>query len=115
MSQSICYRIAGPTQTLSVLNVSTQAVTVTSLPNEVTNFAGFLNVGASPVLISVVTVGAQPNPIFPTITGGPVVGFVLPALMQSPMLVSVPNQFIASGISNSTLASQVYITPMVAL
>lgn len=112
MTQSICYRIAGPTQTLSVQNVSQASITVTSLPNDVFNYAGFLNVGLSPVVMSIVNLGSNPNPIFPTVTQGPVTGFVLPPSMQAPMLVSVPNQFVASGLTNSTVACQVYITPM---
>lgn len=115
MSQSLCYKVVGPTQLLSVINVSTAGVTVTVNPAEQTSYCGFLNVGASPVLISVVTLNAQPNPIFPTTTSGPVSGFVLAPLMEFPMLVAVPPNFQASGISNSTVATQVYLTPMTSL
>ncbi len=110
---STVYRVAGPTQALSVINVSQASITVTYV--EPSNYASFVNVGGSPVLVSVVTLNQNPNPIFPTITSGPVAGILLPPLMNEPIMFAVPNPFNAAAISNSATASLVYVTPMVPL
>lgn len=110
---SIVYRVAGPTQALSVINVSQASITVTYV--EPSNYSSFINIGGAPVLVSVTPLNQSPNPIFPTVSSGPVSGILLPPLMTEPMMFAVPNPFNAAAISNSATASLVYVTPMVPL
>lgn len=119
MSESTVYKIIGPTRSItSIINTTSTIgpVTVTASQNEGFNYAGFTLVGPSPVLVNVGVLGSNPGAVFPTTTSGPVSGFILPPGMTAPMLVGVPsNGFSFSVISNSTVASQLYITPMVAI
>lgn len=119
MSESTVYKVIGTTKAVtSVINTTSTAgpFTVTSTNNEAFNYAGFTLVGPSPVLVNVGRLGSNPGAVFPTTTSGPVDGFILSPNMTSPMIISVPsNGFSFSAISNSTVASQLYITPMVAV
>lgn len=114
MPTSIVYKVSGPTQAMSVVNTSTANVTVTTLNNEPSNYLGLLNVGGAPVIVTMGSVGSNPpTPIFPTTTSGPVIGIVIPPLMEQPMLVAMPNNgCVVGAISNSSTATTLLVTPM---
>ena len=116
MSQSICYKVAGPTQALSVANTVALA-SVTCNPNEAFNYIGLTNIGGAPIFVQ--TAGGANIPyslsatIFPPTGGGPVAGVIVPPLMQAPMLVACPTPICnVAAISNSATASLLFITPM---
>lgn len=115
MPESVQYRFVGPTFAVTnVINTSSgvNPTTVTAAPNEPFNYGAFLNVGPSPVLVSLGPLnGNPPAAIFPTTTSGPVQGFVVPPNMTVPMLVATPPGFKMAVVSNSSVATQIYVTP----
>ncbi len=113
MSQSVLHKFVGPTTRLDVINSAHGAVTVSAATSEPSNYAAFLNVGASPVHVVVVSasVNNPPTPVFPTDTNGPQIGFTVPPLMVNPMLVATPSPFQMSAISNSATASSLFVVP----
>lgn len=113
MSQSIVYKLLGPTTRLDVVNTVHKTVTVSGPSNEPSNYASFMNIGASPVHVVVVpqSVNNPPDAVFPT-DGTPSDGFTVPPLMQTPMLVAVPPVgFKMSAISNSATATTLVVCP----
>ncbi len=112
---SIIYKFAGPTTTLTVSTSPVSAnVAATQGGGEQANFAAFLNIGTTPAAVAVVPGGGSITAVFPTtLASSPT--FILPPLMQQPMLVAVPaNGFFASAITNSSVPPTVFITPAVA-
>ena len=113
---SIVYKFAGPTATLTVSTtpVST-TVSATQGGGEQANFAAFLNTGTTLAAVAIAPSSSGTiTAVFPT-TLAPNANFVLPPLMQQPMLVAVPaNSFFVSAITNSSVAPVIFITPAVA-
>ncbi len=113
---SIIYKFAGPTSTLTVSTTPVSAtVATTQGGGEQANFAAFLNTGSTLAAVAIApSSGGTITAVFPT-TVASAPGFVLPALMNQPMLVAVPaNSFFVSAITNSSVAPVIFITPAVA-
>lgn len=114
MSESIVYKLLGPTTLLSVINSAHKAVTVSAAQAEPSNYTAFMNIGGSPIHVVIVSanVNNPPDAVFPADSaGGSQPGFTVPPLMQAPMLVATPPGFQMSAISNSATASTLFVIP----
>jgi hypothetical protein len=116
MPESIVFKVVGPTQALSVNSTSGAGITVTTLNNEPSNYFGFINPSVVPVLVTIGILAANANPpapVFPSTTSGPVVGYMIPPNTTFPYLVPSPNGGgQVAGITNSSTAVVVFVTPM---
>jgi len=118
MATIIVYCPIGPTYGASVTASSTAAASV-PLDNQcIMAFSMFLNTGTVAVAVNIQAVnnatgsGTAVPAVFP-VSGTPQPGtFVLPAAMQSPMVVSVPSGFSYTMIGAGAGPSAVYITPV---
>jgi hypothetical protein len=113
MSNTTVLRIAGRTTTLSVANTAHTAVTVSAVGgNVLSNYASFLNVGATNVAVEISPVGI--TAVTASIGADGATGsFILPPLMTVPIVLAVPaNTFQVSAIGSATGPSLIYVTPL---
>ena len=88
MANTSVYRLSSNTQAIAVTTASSTAVTVTPFTNDQINYASFLNVGSAACAISVSNNGTVPAAVFPS--GATQGGFVLPPLMETPIVLAIP-------------------------
>jgi hypothetical protein len=116
MPNTSVIRFSGPTYLLSVADSSHTAVTIKSVGNDQQNYCSFLNTGAASVGINLAPQSAAAA-VLPTDGGSSsTCSFVLPALMETPMIVAVPmggapsGQFSVTAIGTAAGPSSVFIT-----
>jgi hypothetical protein len=123
MASTIGFKVLGPTYALSVANTAHAAVAVLPAQNgELVNYAAFLNTGSTVIAVTLAPLPASGTPTTPVLVfpvdGTPTVpmSFILPASMQVPLYVSVPNAnggFSVSAIGSAAGPSIFYVTPVV--
>ena len=121
MASTIAFAVAGPTAALSVANTQHAAVAVLSTGPDQTNYASFINTGATVVCVVMAQLpatgtAATPTLVFP-VDGTATVpnSFILPASMTVPMVVRVPTGFggfSVSAIGSAAGPSIIYVTPV---
>jgi hypothetical protein len=129
MTQSIAYRVVGPTAALSVANTQHAAVAILpAMQSDQVQFASFISSGGTTpgavcvVLAQLPATGTAATPVlvFP-VDGTPTVptSFILPPNMTQPIVVAVPQgQGPSGGFSVSMIGlvagpTTVYVTPLV--
>lgn len=123
MTTSVVSRPCGPTYALSVTASQHAAVAVNPSVNEPSNWAEFLNRGATDVCVVLGPYSSSPAtpPIVFPVDGTPTVpnSFMLPAGMTQPRTVAVPagqgGGFSVSAIGSGAGPSIIYITPVLAV
>lgn len=114
MPETLVFRFAGPTFGISSVAVSgVGPFTVSASPTA--NHAAFYNPSLAPCVVSVCNINNAnpPGPVIPSISSGPVQVFIVPAQMTMPMVVNTPaGGFKFNAGSLSTVASQLYVTPV---
>jgi len=112
MANTSVIRLAGPTTTLTVTTSEHSSVTINDSTNDQVNYASFLNAGAYPCAIKFTpgTATAAANAVFAT--DGNTGDFVLPALMETPVVLAVPTTpfYLTAIASGGTTA--LYVTPV---
>lgn len=116
---TIVTRPVGPTYALSVTASAHAAVAVLAIGNDTSNYAEFLNVGATDVCVVLAPLPASGTPAVPTLVfpvdGTPTVpnSFMLPHGMTAPRVVAVPGSgFSVGAIGSAAGPSIIYITPV---
>ena len=112
MANTSVYRLSSLTQAIAVTTASSTAVTVTPFTNDQINYASFLNVGANACAINVSNAGTAGAAVFPS--GATQGGFVLPPLMETPIVLAIPAASTAAPLSvtaiTSTSTTTLYVT-----
>ena len=110
MANTSVIRLVGQTYALSVSNSSHASVTITDTTNDQVNFASFLNPSSVAVAVKFSSAATCPAAVFP-VDGTPG-DFVLPPLMESPIVLAVPTTpFSMTAIGASAGPSVIYVTP----
>lgn len=115
MSESIVFKVVGPTQAISVNSTSGAGITVTPVNSEPSNYLGFVNPSVVPIFATIGMNGLNSNPpaaVFPTTTSGPVLGYLIPPNTTLPYLVPWSGGAQVAAISNSSTSVQLFVTPM---
>lgn len=112
MANTSVYRLSSNTQAISVSTTSSTAVTVTPYTNDQINYAAFLNVGSNACAINVTNMGTAGAAVFPS--GATQGGFVLPPLMETPIVLAIPAASSATPLSvtaiTGTSTTTLYVT-----
>lgn len=110
MASTSIMRIVGPTTCLSVVGTAHTAIQIVTDTTDVINFVSCLNTGA----VSVAIRFSQNSAVLASLPiDGTPGDFVLPALMESPIALSVPSPNIyISAIGSGAGPSLVYFTPI---
>jgi hypothetical protein len=113
MSLTTVIRLAGQTTALTVAETAHAAVTVSATGGSVlSNYASFLNTGATRVAIEISPVGVTATTASIGADGA-TGSFILPASMVQPIVLAVPaNTFQVSAIGSAAGPALVYITPV---
>ena len=111
MANTSVLRLVGQTTALSVTTSQHASVTINDTTNDQVNYAAFLNVGTYPVAVKVTagTAVSAANAVFPT--DGTPGDFVLPPLMEFPIVLAVPTTpFYLTAIASGG-TTNIYVTP----
>ena len=112
MANTSVYRLSSQTQAISVTTASSTAVTVTPFTNDQINYAAFLNVGSNACAINFTVQGTAGASVFPS--GATQGGFVLPPLMETPIVLAIPPASTATPLSvtaiTGTSTTTLYVT-----
>ena len=114
MANVSAYRFVGPTTAIAVTTASSTSVTITPNGNDQANFCGFLNVGTTPIAITIAPAVAGTTTtalaaVLPT-GGNSSQSFVLGISMSQPTVIAVPPSFAITAIGT---ANTLYVLPMV--
>jgi len=110
MANTSVFRNAGQTYALSVTNTAHASVQINATTNDQINYAAFLNNSVNPIAIKVSSVNPCPAAVFPT--DGTPGDYVLPPIMETPIVLAVPAlPFYMTAISNVAGPSLLYVTP----
>jgi len=114
MANVSAYRFVGPTTAIAVTTTSSTSVTITPNGNDQPNFCGFLNVGTTPIAITIAsavagTTTTAPAAVLPT-AGNSSQSFVLGVSMSQPTVLAVPPSFAITAVGT---ANTLYVMPMV--
>ena len=114
MANVSAYRFVGPTTAIAVTTTSSTSVTITPNGNDQPNFCGFLNVGTTPIAITIApaiagTTTTAPSAVLPT-AGNSSQSFVLGVSMSQPTVLAVPPSFAITAVGT---ANTLYVLPMV--
>lgn len=113
MPVSIVYRFSGPTVSPTISTAPTGQVTVTSFPGESPYHAAFLNTGTTLIAVSIGSGGPAAAASFPSGSNTSAPVFILPPLMQQPLVVNTPNTpFNFTALTNSSVAPTLFVTPV---
>ena len=109
MANTSVLRQAGKTYAFALTTTSYASTLIDDNTNDQVNYAAFLNVGANPCAIKVSSVSPCPASVFPA--DGTSGDFVLPPLMEMPIVLAVPTTpFYMTAIA-STGTTTLYVTP----
>jgi hypothetical protein len=103
MANTSVYRLSSQTQAISVTTASSTAVSVTPFTNDQINYASFLNVGSAACAINYTVQGTAGAAVFPS--GATQGGFVLPPVMETPIVLAIPPASSATPLSVTAIAS----------
>ena len=111
MANTNVLRQAGQTVGLSVTASSNASTTIAAYTNDQVNYTSFLNTSTNPVAIKMSSVNPCPAAVFPTdSTPG---DFVLPASMQTPIVLATPAApYYMTAIALVSGPSLIYATPV---
>ena len=103
MANTSVYRLSSNTQAIAVTTTSSTAVSVTPFTNDQVNYCSFLNVGANACAINVSNNGTAGAAVFPS--GATQGGFVLPPLMETPIVLAIPAASTAAPLSITAITA----------
>lgn len=110
MANTSVIRLAGQTYALSVTASSHASITIDDNTNDQVNFAAFLNPSSVSVAVKFSSVNPCPAAVFPA--DGTNGDFVLPPLMEYPIVMAVPTTpFYMTAIGAAAGPSVIYVTP----
>ena len=109
MANTSVIRQAGKTYGFSVTTTSYASTFIDDNTNDQVNYASFLNVGAYPCAVKVSSVSPCAAAVFPA--DGSTGDFVLPPLMEMPIVLAVPTTpFYMTAIASGGTTT-LYVTP----
>ena len=110
MANTSVIRLAGKTYGFSVTSTSYASTLIDDTTNDQINFASFLNVGSGACLVRFTNYSPCPAAVWAA-DGTAQEGFVLPPLMEVPIVIAVPTTpFYMTAVSNTTSAGLLYVT-----
>ena len=113
MANTSVIRTAGKTYYFPVTGTSSASTLIDDTTNDQVNFAAFLNSDVNPCLVRFTNYSPCPAAVWPT-SGAPVQdGFVLPPLMEVPIVIAVPTTpFYMTVVAPATFTTSLYVTPV---
>lgn len=114
MSQTIAYKVVGPSTGLSVAATSHAAVTITPLENTLTNFALFENTSSS-LIIYVTVSGGGIAAAASTIPGDGTAGSIPILPLQSKALAVPQGPISVTAIASGAGPSLLVVTPIASM
>jgi hypothetical protein len=112
MANTSVIRTAGKTYGFAVTSTSYASTLIDDTTNDQVNFASFTNVGSGACLVRFTNYSPCPAAVFPA-DGASQEGFVLPPLMQRPIVLAVPaTPFYMTTICPAGSTTTLYVTPV---
>lgn len=110
MASTSVVRNVGQTYKLAVTATSSTSLLIEDNTNDQVNYVQLLNVGSSPCAVKMSSLGTCPAAVFPAV--GTPGDYVLPPLMEIPMVVACPTApFSLTSICPAAGTTDLYITP----
>jgi hypothetical protein len=111
MANTSVIRLAGKTYGFAVTSTSYASTLIDDTTNDQVNYASFLNVGAGVCSVRFTNYSPCPAAVFPA-DGTAQEGFVLPPLMEVPIVIAVPTTpFYMTAVCPSGASTTLYVTP----
>jgi len=111
MANTSVIRTAGKTYGFAVTSTSYASTLIDDTTNDQVNFASFLNVGSGACLVRFTNYSPCPTAIWAA-DGTAQEGFVLPPLMEVPIVLATPTSpFYMTAVCPSGSSTTLYVTP----
>ena len=111
MANTSVIRLAGKTTRFDVTATSYTSTLIDDTTNDQVNFASFLNSGSGICLVRFTNYSPCPAAVWPA-DGAAVEGYVLPPLMEVPIVLAVPTTpFYMTAVCPSGSTTSLYVTP----
>jgi hypothetical protein len=111
MANTSVIRLAGKTTRLDVTATSYASTLIDDTTNDQVNFAAFTNVGSGACIVRFTNYSPCPAAVWPA-DGAASDGFVLPPLMEVPIVLAVPTTpFYMTAVCPSGSTTSLYVTP----
>ena len=111
MANTSVIRLAGKTTRFDVTATSYASTLIDDNTNDQVNYASFINVGSGACLVRFTNYSPCPAAVWPA-DGAASDGFVLPPLMEVPIVLAVPTApFYMTAVCPSGSTTSLYVTP----
>jgi len=111
MANTSVIRLAGKTTRFDVTATSYASTLIDDTTNDQVNFASFTNVGSGACIVRFTNYSPCPAAVWPA-DGAASEGFVLPPLMEVPIVLAVPTTpFYMTAVCPSGSTTSLYVTP----